>query len=76
MSLGGPGELLASSSLPPLVLGSGIEFSGRGSHKLKGLDGVLAHRRRDGGVSGAQRLAIRGKLIRSEDVPEHRILVG
>jgi class 3 adenylate cyclase len=40
MGLAGPGELLASGVLPPLVLGSGIEFSDRGSHELKGLDGV------------------------------------
>ena len=40
MGLAGAGELLASGVLPPLVLGSGIEFSDRGSHELKGIDGT------------------------------------
>ncbi len=39
MGLAEPGELLASGVLPPLVLGSGIQFADRGSHVLKGLDG-------------------------------------
>ncbi len=42
MSLAQPGELLASGVLPPLVLGSGIEFSDRGSHVLKGIAGEWA----------------------------------
>jgi class 3 adenylate cyclase len=40
MGLAGPGELLASGVLPPLVLGSGIRFSDRGSHELRGLEGT------------------------------------
>jgi class 3 adenylate cyclase len=35
----GPGELLVSESVPPLVAGSGIEFEPRGTHELKGVPG-------------------------------------
>jgi len=35
-----PGEVLVSSSVPPLVAGSGIEFHDRGEHKLKGVPGT------------------------------------
>jgi class 3 adenylate cyclase len=38
-SLGGPGEVLASSTVKDLVVGSGIEFADRGSHSLKGVPG-------------------------------------
>jgi class 3 adenylate cyclase len=38
-ALGGPGEVLASSTVKDLVVGSGIEFSDRGSHSLKGVPG-------------------------------------
>jgi class 3 adenylate cyclase len=38
-ALAGPGEILASSSVPPLVAGSGIEFTDRGEHELKGVPG-------------------------------------
>jgi DNA-binding SARP family transcriptional activator/class 3 adenylate cyclase len=34
-----PGEVLASSSVPPLVAGSEITFADRGEHELKGLPG-------------------------------------
>jgi class 3 adenylate cyclase len=34
------GETLVSASVPPLVLGSGIEFTDRGEHDLKGVPGV------------------------------------
>lgn len=34
-----PGEILVSSSIPPLIAGSGVQFEERGSHKLKGVDG-------------------------------------
>ena len=37
MALAGAGEVLVSGSIPPLVLGSGIEFADRGSHVLKGV---------------------------------------
>ncbi len=36
-ALGGPGELLASSTVKDLVVGSGIEFGEHGRHALKGL---------------------------------------
>jgi len=39
MALAKPGELLTSGVLPQLVLGSGIQFSDRGSHALKGIEG-------------------------------------
>lgn len=35
--LAGPGEVLVSSSVPPLVAGSGITFDDRGEHSLKGI---------------------------------------
>jgi class 3 adenylate cyclase len=37
MALAGPGEVLVSGAIPPLVLGSRITFDGRGSHELKGV---------------------------------------
>ena len=36
-SLAGPGEVLVSSAVPPLVIGSGIEFTEHGEHELKGV---------------------------------------
>ncbi len=33
-------EVLVSSSIPPLVVGSGIEFSDQGEHDLKGVPGL------------------------------------
>jgi class 3 adenylate cyclase len=38
-ALGEPGEVLASSTVRDLVVGSGIEFDDRGSHELKGVPG-------------------------------------
>ncbi len=38
-SLAGPGEVLVSRTVKDLVVGSGIEFSERGAHKLKGVPG-------------------------------------
>jgi class 3 adenylate cyclase len=35
----GPGEVLVSSTLKDLVVGSGIEFSDRGATELKGVPG-------------------------------------
>ena len=37
MALAGPGEVLVSGAIPPLVLGSRITFDDRGSHALKGV---------------------------------------
>jgi class 3 adenylate cyclase len=39
MSLAGPDDVLVSSVIPPLVLGSGMTFSDRGDHDLKGVPG-------------------------------------
>jgi class 3 adenylate cyclase len=36
-ALAGPGEVLASSTVKDLVVGSGIGFESRGSHELKGV---------------------------------------
>jgi class 3 adenylate cyclase len=36
-ALAGPGEVLASSMVKDLVVGSGIGFEARGSHTLKGV---------------------------------------
>ena len=35
----GPGEVLVSSAVRDLVVGSGIEFDDRGTHELKGVPG-------------------------------------
>jgi class 3 adenylate cyclase len=35
----GPGEILVSSTVKDLVVGSGIEFADRGAHELKGVPG-------------------------------------
>jgi class 3 adenylate cyclase len=37
MALAGPGEVLVSGAIPPLVLGSRIEFDDRGCHEVKGV---------------------------------------
>lgn len=37
MALAGAGEVLVSGAVPPLVLGAGLHFEGRGSHTLKGV---------------------------------------
>nr|WP_253851604.1 adenylate/guanylate cyclase domain-containing protein [Mycobacterium sp. 1423905.2] len=39
MRLAGPGDVLVSGAIPPLVLGSKIAFSDRGSYELKGVPG-------------------------------------
>ena len=36
-ALGGPGELLVSSTVKDLVVGSGIRFQHHGEHELKGV---------------------------------------
>lgn len=38
-ALAGAGEVLVSSTVKDLVVGSGIEFGERGSHELKGVPG-------------------------------------
>jgi class 3 adenylate cyclase len=39
-AVAGPGEVLVSGAIPPLVVGSGIEFEDRGEHELKGVPGT------------------------------------
>jgi class 3 adenylate cyclase len=39
MAVAGPSEVLVSSTVKDLVVGSGIEFAERGSHELKGVPG-------------------------------------
>ena len=39
MALAGPGEVLVSGVIPPLVLGSRLTFTDRGEHELKGVPG-------------------------------------
>ena len=39
MALAGPSEILASGTVTDLVVGSGITFTDRGSHRLKGVPG-------------------------------------
>ena len=38
-ALAGPGDVLVSSTLRDLVIGSGLEFDDRGTHSLKGVPG-------------------------------------
>jgi class 3 adenylate cyclase len=38
-ALAGPNDVLVSSTLHDLVIGSGLEFEERGAHKLKGVPG-------------------------------------
>ena len=38
-ALAGPSEVLVSSTLRDLVIGSGLEFDDRGAHELKGVPG-------------------------------------
>jgi hypothetical protein len=37
--MAGPNEVLVSSTLRDLVIGSGLEFEERGAHSLKGVPG-------------------------------------
>jgi class 3 adenylate cyclase len=37
--LAGPNDVLVSSTLRDLVIGSGLEFEDRGAHQLKGVPG-------------------------------------
>jgi class 3 adenylate cyclase len=37
LGLAGPDDVLVSASVPPLVLGSGLRFTDRGTHRLKGV---------------------------------------
>jgi class 3 adenylate cyclase len=39
LSVAGPGEILVSSTLRDLLLGSDLQFEDRGRHKLKGIEG-------------------------------------
>jgi class 3 adenylate cyclase len=39
MALAAPGEVLVSSAVPPLMVGSEIEFEDRGTHELRGVPG-------------------------------------
>jgi class 3 adenylate cyclase len=41
-ALAGAGEVLVSGAMPPLVIGSGLEFEHRGRHELKGVPGTWA----------------------------------
>jgi class 3 adenylate cyclase len=36
----GAGEVLVSGAVPPLVVGSGLNFADRGEHALKGVPGT------------------------------------
>ena len=38
-TLAGPNDVLVSSTLRDLVIGSGLEFDDRGAHELKGVPG-------------------------------------
>jgi class 3 adenylate cyclase len=38
-ALASAGEVLVSGAVPPLVVGSGLDFADRGEHELKGVPG-------------------------------------
>jgi len=52
-ALAAPGEVLTSSTVKDLVVGSGIEFADRGRHELKGVPGEWQLYAVDGATSGA-----------------------
>ena len=57
-----PGEVLVSSAVRDLVVGSGIEFADRGTHELKGVPGewqllAVAGARADGTATAAAKEA-------------------
>jgi class 3 adenylate cyclase len=52
-ALGGPGEVLVTSTVRDLVAGSGIEFKDRGSHALKGVPGEWQLLMAEPSLSGA-----------------------
>jgi len=72
-----PGEVLVSSAVRDLVVGSGIEFADRGTHELKGVPGkwqllAVAGRRTDGeptvaGKAEGDTLAPNATLITRRD---------
>jgi class 3 adenylate cyclase len=39
-ALASAGEVLVSGAVPPLVVGSGLDFADRGEHELKGVPGT------------------------------------
>ena len=39
IALAGPGEIVASATVKDLVVGSGLRFADRGTHRLKGVPG-------------------------------------
>jgi hypothetical protein len=39
-ALAGEGEVLVSGTVPPLVVGSGLDFADRGDHELRGVPGT------------------------------------
>ena len=39
-ALAGAGEVLVSGTVPPLVVGAGLDFADRGEHELKGVPGT------------------------------------
>jgi class 3 adenylate cyclase len=39
-ALADAGEVLVSATVPPLVVGSGLDFADRGEHELKGVPGT------------------------------------
>jgi class 3 adenylate cyclase len=41
-ALAGPGEVFVSRTVTDLVVGSGLEFTARGEHELKGVPGTWA----------------------------------
>jgi class 3 adenylate cyclase len=52
MGLAGPGEVLVSSTVKDLVVGSGLSFTAAGAHELKGAPGAWRLYRYDGDLPG------------------------
>jgi adenylate cyclase len=78
MSAAGPGEVLVSGTLRDLVAGSGLEFSDRGLHELKGVPGewhlwALVREATEAGhdaIAGAVRVPVAGPALPSLPLPD------
>ena len=58
-ALAGPNDVLVSSTLRDLVIGSGLEFEERGAHELEGRAGRMAYLRGRFFVGGIRRISFR-----------------
>ena len=71
-SLAGPGEVLVSSTVRDLMAGSGITFTDRGTHILRGLPGEWRLFTPDGPAVGARPSSRYGHGVWGQVVQDHR----